>query len=399
MERGESRFHTARVGTIAVAHAVHDTYSAFLPPLIPAFVERLALSRAEAGLLTAFLQGPSLLQPLFGRLGDRFDPRPVVALAPAATAVAMSLLGVSPSYGWLAVLLVVAGCSAAALHAVGPALAAVLSGDRVGTGMGFWMVGGELGRALGPLVVASGIRLLGFEGTPWLMTGGVAASILLWPRIRRLPWSPRGPREERRRTLGQVIRDLLPVMAPMTGLLVARAFLLAALATFLPLFLREEGSSLFAAGAALTVVEAAGVAGALGGGVLSDRLGRRRLVALSLVLTSPLIVAFVLAGGPWRAALLVPMGLVGLSVAPVLMAAVQDAFPRDRGLANGVYQAVNFVVRSVVVVGVGAMADAWGIRTAFLVCAGVALAALPLVGFLPEEPVRTPPPPAGGPPR
>ncbi len=385
MDGGRRRFDTGSVGTIAGAHAVHDTYSAFLPPLIPAFIERLALSRAEAGLLTAFLQGPSLLQPLFGRLGDHVDPRPVVALAPALTAVAMSLLGASPTYAWAALLLVVAGCSSAALHAVGPALAAALSGDRVGRGMGFWMVGGELGRALGPLVVASGVRLLGLEGTPWLMAGGMAASALLWGRLGRLPWSARERRGSGRRTLGRVVRDLLPVMAPMTGLLVARAFLLAALATFLPLFLREEGSSLFVAGSALAVVEAAGVAGALGGGILSDRIGRRRLIALSLVLTSPLIVAFVLLGGFWRAILLVPMGFVGLSVAPALMAAVQDAFPGDRGLANGVYQAVNFVVRSVVVVGVGALADTVGIHAAFLTCAGVALAALPLVGFLPGE--------------
>ncbi len=404
MEPGRHRFDTASVGTIAMAHSVHDTYSAFLPPLIPTFIERLSLSRAEAGLLVAFLQGPSLLQPLFGRLGDRFDPRPVVAAAPAVTAAAMSLLGVSPAFAWTAVLLVVAGCSAAALHAVGPALAAELSGDRVGRGMGYWMVGGELGRALGPLVVVSGIRVLGLAGTPWLMAGGLAASALLLGRLRSLPWLPRSVSGTGRHGPGGLeARDLLQVMVPLAGLLVARAFLLAALASFLPLFLREEGASLWAAGSALAVVEAAGIAGALGGGVLSDRLGRRRLVAVSMFLASVLLAAFVQLDGVFRAVLLVPMGLVGLSVAPALMAAIQDAFPADRGLANGVYQAVNFVVRSVVVVGVGALADRWGIRAAFLVCAAVPVVALPLVGRLPgrgEGPASPGPPGSsdGGPP-
>ena len=68
-------FQTRRALVITAGHAAHDTYSAFLPPLLPVFIDKLALAKAEAGLLTVFLQGPSLLQPLIGHLGDRFDLR------------------------------------------------------------------------------------------------------------------------------------------------------------------------------------------------------------------------------------------------------------------------------------------------------------------------------------
>ena len=93
--------------------------------------------------------------------------------------------------------------------------------------------------------------------------------------------------------------------------------------------------------------------------------------------------AFVFGSSTVQLTLLAPMGFVGLSVAPSLMAAVQDAFPADRGLANGVYQAMNFVVRSLVVVGAGAVADRLGIRTAYLACAALSFASLPLVLALP----------------
>jgi len=378
------RFDTGSVGAIAAAHAVHDTYSAFLPPMLPVFIERLALSRAEAGLLTVFLQGPSIAQPWLGRLGDRVDPRPFVVLTPAVTAVAMSLLGVAPGYAWLALLLAIAGSSSAALHAVGPALAGRRSGRAVGRAMGFWMVGGEAGRAMGPLVVASGIRLLGLEGTPWLMLGGLLASLMLFSRLRRIPW--RGDVKHHEAGGHRVrLSALLPVMLPMAGLLTARAFILAVITTYLPLFLREAGGSLWASGAALTVVELAGVAGALAGGHLGDRLGRRRLIAASMALTPMLVVAFVFGSFAVRLALLAPLGFVGLSVAPNLMAAVQDAFPADRGLANGMYQAMNFVVRSVVVVAAGAVADRFGLHTAYLLCAALAFASLPLVLALPAR--------------
>jgi FSR family fosmidomycin resistance protein-like MFS transporter len=71
----------------------------------------------------------------------------------------MSLLGMAPAYAVLALFLVVVGASSASLHAVGPVIAGNLSGRNLGKGMGFWMVGGELGRTLGPIVIVSAIQL------------------------------------------------------------------------------------------------------------------------------------------------------------------------------------------------------------------------------------------------
>ena len=49
------QFQTGRVLTISAGHAVHDTYTAFLAPLLPAFIANLSLSNTEAGLLTVFM--------------------------------------------------------------------------------------------------------------------------------------------------------------------------------------------------------------------------------------------------------------------------------------------------------------------------------------------------------
>ena len=48
-------FHAGRVITMATVHSVHDTYTAFLPALLPSFIARLALTKAEAGLLNVFI--------------------------------------------------------------------------------------------------------------------------------------------------------------------------------------------------------------------------------------------------------------------------------------------------------------------------------------------------------
>jgi len=77
-----------------------------------------------AGSLTVFIRLPSIFNPLIGILSDRMDLRYLAILAPALTAIAMSLLGVAPSYFALCWLLFIAGISAAVFHVLGPVMIA-----------------------------------------------------------------------------------------------------------------------------------------------------------------------------------------------------------------------------------------------------------------------------------
>jgi FSR family fosmidomycin resistance protein-like MFS transporter len=376
-------FQTGRVLTISAGHAVHDTYTAFLPPLLPAFIAHLALSKTEAGLLTVFMQGPSLLQPFIGHLADRVSLRAIVILAPSVTAAMMSLLGVAPSYLVLALFLMVVGLSSAGFHAVGPVIAGNLSGRSLGRGMGFWMVGGEFGRTLGPIVVVSAVQLLTLEGTPWLMIGGLLASALLYIWLRDVPG--RSPNAGQGLPWRQALRGMGPVMVPLVGIIVARSFMVSALTTYLPIFLSEEGADLWLAGASLSLLEAAGVVGALLGGSMSDRLGRRSILLISLLATSLLMFAFLTVKGWLQFPLLLAMGFTALSITPVFMALVQESFPENRALANGVYMAFSFVLRSGVIVVLGALGDLFGLRLAFTASAIIPLLGLPLVLLLPGD--------------
>ncbi len=366
---------------------MHDTYTAFLSPLIPELMRRLTLDRAEGGLLTVFLQAPSLLQPFIGHLGDRRDLRWLVALTPALTAAAMCWLPLAPGFPAAAVLLVAAGLSSAALHALAPPIAGRLSGRALGRGMGFWMVGGELGRALGPVIIVSALDLFGARGTPWLMAGGAGASLVLLLQSRRWP-RPSGTHEHSGGGFLEGVAALRPLLLPLAGLIATRSFLMAAATTYLPLFLREQGASLWLSGAALSILEAAGVAGALAGGTLSDRFGRRRVLVASLGGGAVLLAAMVLSSGVLRLLVLPLLGFVTLSLSPVLMAVVQEADPERRSLANGLYMALGFTVRSLIVVAVGAIADRIGMVPTELACAAGGLLGIPFALALPRPGIR-----------
>jgi len=385
------QFQTGRVVTITAGHAVHDTYTAFLAPLLPAFKDSMLLSNTQLGLLTVFMNAPSLFQPVLGYLGDRTDLRTLVSLAPAVAGVTMSLLGVAPGYAALALLLIVAGLNSANLHAVAPVMAGRLSGERLGRGMGFWMVGGELGRTLGPLIVVTAVANLGLQGTPWLMAFGFLASLLVYIGLRGVPTHI--PQDGDRPASWQALRSMGPFLAPLAAILAVRALMIGALTTYLPVFLSEEGATLWRAGAALSVLQAAGVVGALLGGALSDRLGRRVILALSLLLTPAFMFAFLAAKPPeaggtggWSQFLLLPaLGLTSLSTAPAIMALVQESFPQSRSLANGIYMALNFLIQSGAVLVLGALGDRFGLRMAFTVSAAIPLLGLPFLLLFPRH--------------
>ncbi len=377
-------FQTGRVTTIAAGHAVHDTYTSFLPPLLPLFIEKLILSKTEAGLLTVFLQGPSLIQPVIGHMADRIDLRYAVILAPAASSVVMSLLGIAPGYALTALFLLLAGCSAAAFHAVGPVMAGTLSGQNLGRGMGLWMLGGEMGRMLGPIVAVSAVGLISLKGMPALSLLGLIASGVLYARLKDIPVRP--PNMDAGLSWKTALREMRPVLIPLSGIIIVRSFLLSALITFLPVFLIEEGSGFWLAGASLSIYEAAGVAGALTGGWLSDKLGRRTVIAFSMLATPVSMFVFLVGGGWIRLVFLLVLGFTGLSIAPVIMALVQERFPEHRAFANGIYMFMSFGVRAAAVVVMGIAGDFFGLRYAFMAGAIVMLLGLPLIMLMPPDP-------------
>lgn len=376
------QFQSGQVLTIAGAHFVHDIYSAFLAPLLPLIQERLGTSYAITGSLVIFTQLPSLLNPFLGYLADKVSLRYFVILAPGVTATVYSLLGLAPSYLMLALLLLAGGVTIAAFHAPAPAMIARIAGNQVGKGMSIFMAAGELARSLGPIAAVTAVGWFGMEGIWRLAFGGWAVSALLYFRLRHVP-----ARLQTAKPAG--VASILPRMrrtfAVITWLVGARVLLLVSLTTYLPLYARDAlGLNLWLSAASLTILQAAGVVGALFSGTLSDRLGRKRMLLLLLTLSPVFYLLFVL-GPTWAAVpLLLALGLTAIAPQPVLLALVQDGFPEHRALANGIYLAVGFVIQGIGIWMVGALADRFGLRDAFLGSGLLAFVSIPAVFLLPR---------------
>jgi len=382
-KRNDQTFHTGDVITTGAVHAVHDTYTAFLPALLPVFITNLGLTRAEAGMLSVFTQAPSLTQPFIGHLSDRINLNYWVMLAPAISAILMSMLGIISGYFWLAVLLTLAGFSSAMLHAIGPVLTGRFSGRNLGKGMSIWMLGGELGRTLGPIVIVTALAHMGLRHLPWLSLAGIIAGIFLFLRFKDLP----GPAPPGSETVHwrRAINKMGPFIIPLTGIITVRAFLISGLTTYLPTFLTDEGESLWLAGASLTILQAAGAAGAYISGSLSDTFGRRTVLFILMVTAPVLTLLFLNTDGWIRLPLLVGLGFSVISTTPVVMAVVQENFPDNRALANGVYMSLSFAIRSAAVLVVGLIGDRFGLGRAIGISGIIMAAGILFIFFLPKS--------------
>jgi FSR family fosmidomycin resistance protein-like MFS transporter len=187
------------------------------------------------------------------------------------------------------------------------------------------------------------------------------------------------------------VRAILPILKtlylPLLIVVFLRQFLQVLLTTYLPTFLNLEGSSLLFAGASLSILEIAGVGGALVSGTLSDRLGRKTMLFYAILLSSIFSLIYLRVDGWLTIPLLLLTGFTAFSTGPVFLALVQDNVPNNRAIGNGIYMSLSFLLRSLVLLLVGILGDAIGLRTTSYVCVGLSFLSIPLLFLLPKKQV------------
>ena len=378
-------FETGRIVVLSVCHFIHDIYSSFLSPLLPLLIDKLSMSLTQAGFLSSVMQIPALMNPYIGILADRISVRYFIILAPALTAVPMSLIGLAPGYGILLMLLFITGISVSLFHVPSPVMISRLAGARKGRGMSFYMTGGEFARAVGPLIAVGMVSLYGLDGFWPIMIFGLAASVWLYFNFREVPITVD---RSRKISVLKTWRELRFILKPLMAILLARGFMHASITAFLPTFIKMETGDLWLAGAALTIFEISGVGGVFAAGSLSDRFGRRKILLISLLGAPLSLLLFAWIGGWFRFLTLLIIGFTLLSTTPVMLALVQEHARSSPSAANGFFMMASFMARSAIVVLVGFIGDSIGLRATYFVSAIMGLAAIPFILRLPEKKSR-----------
>lgn len=370
----------ARIAAVvAVAHGLNDAYSAFVPPLLPRLMDRLGLSIALAATVAmAYSIASSILQPFLGYAADRWGRRAFLVAGPLVSGVFVSLLGWAPSFWTLVLVLALGGLGSAAFHPPGASYAVRVSEGK-GSGLRYsvFSFGGSVGYALGPIIAVAIVQWRGMEGL-WV---AMLPIVVLTPFIYlSLP----SGRSERTAHLPphpvQVLRQLRGPLGLIFGVSALMAWAQKTFITLEPIIVDASGGSEALGALALSVFLAAQAGGTLTGGILADRVDRRRLLVALCGLAFPAhLAALGLTPGTLPALTAAAVaGFLGMATLPPIVVMAQEMVPRGAAVGSGIVMGLAWATGSFGVLLTGVLADQVGPQPAALATMPVILGAMAL---------------------
>jgi len=329
-----------------------------------------------SGSLSVVQRLPSLLNPFVGMLAERMKMRFLIIISPGLTSIVMSLIGLAPHYIILIILLFISGISSTLFHVPTPVMIRRVSGNRIGKGMSFYMLGGELARSVGPIVIIAAVSLWGLEGTWRVMPVGLATSLILYYRFKDIKISSEFDKDTNYIGFKQTFKQYLPLFSWISGFTFFRGAIRSVLILYLPIYLKLEGHSLWFAGISLSVLQLAGAAGTLFSGTISDKLGTGKTLIIICLITPLLMWLFMSTEGAWTFPVLIILGIFLVAPTPVILAIVNDTKSQHPAFLNGIYMGLNFLLNAIILLIISFIADIVGLKETFFLTIFISIPAL-----------------------
>jgi FSR family fosmidomycin resistance protein-like MFS transporter len=368
---------------VTLGHFINDAYGAMLTPLAPAIRSHYAVSIAAVTLLASvFSLTSSVLQPVLGVIGERFDRRLMAASGPALTGLGLAFIGYAPSFGTLMLLVALAGFGSGFFHPAGATYTARYSPlHQRGLWASIFSAGGTAGMALGPVFAGVGLHALPIFAPVGLVVGVI--SYLITPSDKPVAGGKRvGLNEYLGIFRGPIVR--------LWAMAVLRSLASMGYNAMLPFIMLGRGFGLRETVVTLAVFSVASAVGGVVGGRISDRIGRIPVLRSAIVATIPLFALLIFSSpAQWYFYPLTFLvgALVNASI-PVGVVTAQEYAPGHVAVASSVMMGFSWGFAGLLIVFVGLLADATTPVTAALVSLTLLLPSAFLAASLPEPEKR-----------
>ncbi|WP_373896759.1 MFS transporter [uncultured Massilia sp.] len=367
--------------SVAFVHLLNDCVQAVLPSIYPLLKQEFALTFTQVGLITLTFQcTASLLQPWIGLYTDKHPIPFLLPVGMCVTLLGVGLLSVAGSFPMLLVAAGMIGVGSSTFHPEASRVARLASGGRFGFAQSLFQVGGNLGSAFGPLLAAAIIVGRGQGRIAWFTLFVLVAVIVLvgvsrWygshlksaVRKSAVHAGPGLPR-------GRVIQALTVLAL----LVFSKYVYMASLQSYYTFYLIEKFHvPVGTAQMYLFLFLASVAAGTFAGGPIGDRIGRKRVIWVSILGAAPFTLALPYASLFWTGVLTVVIGLVMSSAFSAIVVFAQELVPGKVGMIAGVFFGLMFGVSGIGAAAMGHMADVAGIESVYRMASY-----LPLLGML-----------------
>lgn len=389
---------------ITLGHALTHWYPATFYLLLPIIGHELGLSFSQIGFIMTcqYIAGAVANVP-GGVLVDTVGKKGLLmGVSLFWVGFPYLLMGFTHSYLMLLACVALVGVGNSLWHPTAIPTLAQRFPARKGFVLSLHGMGGNAGDALAPLVVGALLAWFSWREVVALnVVPGLVMSLLILVFLGTLRLGGKAPSAKKpEAACGEEGQGLAQYVQGLKGLMRNRSLVLLstggafrsmtqnALLTFLPLFLaREMGYSPTWVGAAMFILQVAGLAASPVAGHLSDRMGRRSVLMGTMAMTAVVLVFMAVAGRSNAFVFFVALlGFFLYAIRPVIQAWTLEATPKHMGGSGiGILFGAQSLGSSVAPLIGGLIADAHGLGAVFYFLAFTIVCANVLIFLTPER--------------
>lgn len=377
---------------IGGCHLLNDSLQSVIPAMFPILEADLGLTFTQLGLIAFVLNiVASVLQPVVGFISDKKPMPYALPLGMTSSFIGIAGLAFAPEYWMILVSVIFLGLGSAVFHPEGSRVSYMAAGSKRGLSQSIYQVGGNSGQALAPLISAFILVPLGQIGAA-LFLFVAALGIFILSRISI--WYKQQLEQEKLQKVKKVLLSSLPEMTrkqvgiALTLLMIiifARSFYVTNMTSFYVFHLIESyGLTIQQGQLYVFLFLGVGAAGTFFGGPMADRIGRKNVILLSIIVPIPLAVLL-----PYLPlyAVLIFLALIGFFIMlsfSVTVVYAQELVPSKIGTMAGLTVGLAFGMGAIGAVVIGILMDSIGVYETMVVVSFLPI--LALVGlWLPRD--------------
>jgi FSR family fosmidomycin resistance protein-like MFS transporter len=381
----QTRFNL--LGALSFSHFLNDMMQSLIVSIYPLLKGEFHLSFVQIGTITLTYQAcASLLQPLIGVYTDKHPQPYSLSVGMCFTLIGMVTLAFAPNYGSVLAAAALIGAGSAIFHPESSRIARLASGGRHGLAQSIFQVGGNGGSAMGPLLAAWIIIPHGQSSLVWFAIAAVIAIPVLarvgaWYKRQHIDRPKAQPAANPSPVSAARVRSSIVVLVL---LIFSKYFYVASITSYFSFYLIERFHvSVRSAQVHLFVFLLAMALGTLFGGPLGDRIGRKRVIWVSILGIAPFTLMLPYVDLMWVGILTFIIGLILSSAFSAIVVFAQELMPGNVGAVSGLFFGFAFGIGGIGAAVLGGLADTHGIEFVYRICAYLPLLGI-VAAFLPN---------------
>lgn len=370
---------------IGGVHLLNDSLQSVVPAMFPILEKDMGLTFTQLGLIAfALNMVASVLQPVVGYLSDR-RPRPyTLPVGMTFSLVGIAGLAFAPEYWIIIVSVMFLGFGSAIFHPEGSRVSFMAAGTKRGLSQSIYQVGGNSGQALAPLIGAYILNPFGQKGAALFI---LVAALAIFILMKISAWYKEQLEQEklnnRKRVLLSSMEELTRkqigvALSLLLVIIFARSFYVVNITNFYIFHLiKTYGLTVPQGQLCIFLFLALGAAGTFFGGPIADKIGRKNVIVLSLIVPIPLCILL-----PYvPLSMVIPLlGFIGFFIMlsfSVTVVYAQELVPSKIGTMAGLTVGLAFGMGAIGSVVIGILMDDIGIYPTMIV-----ISFLPIIGLV-----------------